>query len=65
MPNYEYECPVCGGREERNRPIADRDKLAMCRSCEDIHWMHRVPAAPGFKLVGAGFHANDYKTKRG
>ena len=30
MPTYDYDCLVCGRREERVRPIARRDDPAMC-----------------------------------
>jgi putative FmdB family regulatory protein len=63
MPNYEYKCPVCGGVEERQRPIAERDNVAICRECPGINAMDRLAAAPGFALVGAGFYQNDYKRK--
>jgi len=33
MPIYVYKCKRCSKREDRIRPIADRDELMLCQEC--------------------------------
>lgn len=50
MPTYDYDCPTCGKREERVRPIALRDDPAVCNRCACV--MERVVAAPLGRVRG-------------
>jgi putative FmdB family regulatory protein len=61
MPNYEYRCSA-GHTSEQHRSIDTRDHATACPQCGAM--MTRLPAAPGFKLVGAGFYQNDYRAKQ-
>lgn len=60
MPIYEYECPVCGAREERVRPIADMDAPVSCVNNPECNGagdapptMVRKPTAPAGTFPGA------------
>jgi putative regulatory protein, FmdB family len=60
MPNYDYRCRKCGARAEANVSIAQRDfDGPNCKACNGYP-MDREVSAPAFKLVGTGFHRNDY-----
>lgn len=59
MPTYTFRCETCSLNATHQRSISHRDCLPTCVWCGRP--MHRVPDAPNFKLVGSGFHVNDYK----
>lgn len=66
MPTYEYECPHCHTRYERQRAIAARDKGGFCaHGLSDRHMeafeLVRVQSSPSFTVKG--FNArNGYST---
>jgi putative FmdB family regulatory protein len=60
MPRYDFRCYECGNAE--NDRTARYEEIVVCKNCGGI--MNRLPAAPNFKLVGKGFHCNDYPKKR-
>lgn len=42
---YVYECPACGGTEERIRSISERNDQVSCMDCADT--MKRIPSFNG------------------
>jgi putative FmdB family regulatory protein len=61
MPSYTFRCDSCNIQNVHTRSISHRDHLPTCVWCGRP--MQRVPDAPNFKLVGSGFHVNDYAKK--
>ena len=58
MPSYHYSCPQCADEVTRfNIRVEMRDKQR-CDYCS--YPLARLLTAAEFKLVGKGFHANDY-----
>ena len=60
MPKYDYKCPECNSVSEYDRAMMDPHPV--CRHCNCV--MTQVFTSPtSFKLVGSGFHKNDYAPK--
>lgn len=64
MPRWDLVCEQCGA-EYPNKTFAsaeDRDRWLVHLVCDEPCFGRLVlkPSAPNFKLVGAGFHKNDY-----
>jgi putative FmdB family regulatory protein len=59
MPNYEFECPDCGGKIVLNMSADDRNLPVNCDKCDAI--MMRLISAPAVVFKGAGWETNDHK----
>lgn len=65
MPAWDFKCEHCHHVEHRMFPTfakmewSQEQGILTCEKCGCQ--LHRQHAAPAFKLVGSGFHANDYK----
>lgn len=54
---YEYACTKCSHKIEKFQTV----RIAMVLSCAVCgRAMERIISKSNFKLVGAGFHVNDY-----
>lgn len=63
MPRFDFECIKCG----KVRPdviLARYNSPTGHVVCLCGGEMRKMPAAPNFKLVGKGFHCNDYGRKQ-
>ena len=57
MPLYDYACSRCGLRQELLQP-SYMNPAPPCKACGKP--LTRLPPTSNFRLVGAGFHQNDY-----
>lgn len=68
MPRWDYVCETCGVRDERiyrrfeDAPDSVECDIATCAASGGK--MTRQPASGAFKLIGRGFHVNDYRGRR-
>ncbi len=60
MPNYVYECLLCGRQFEKIVPVAERRSTA-CLECG--HLSLKKPSSPAIQFKGSGFYVNDYGKK--
>jgi putative FmdB family regulatory protein len=61
MARYDFRCATCRITTEVTASIGARDLVVVtCPVCGSR--MARQPAAPAFKLKGAGFYRTDYDT---
>ncbi len=58
MPNYEYECCVCGKITEYTFRVGEASAEVMCWECGMP--ADRVLSVFTPVFVGSGFHCNDY-----
>jgi len=56
MPNYEYECQICGHRFERLQHFSD-EPLKLCPACAGP--VQRVIQPVGIIFKGSGFYITD------
>ena len=61
MPIYEYECKVCGHRQEAIQKMND-DPLVDCASCNKPE-LKKLISAPAFVLKGEGFYGTGSNPK--
>ncbi len=59
MPIYEYECKVCGHRQEAIQKMSD-DPLVECAACGKPE-LKKLVSAPAFRLKGTGWYETDFK----
>ena len=59
MPIYEYECKVCGHRQEAIQKMSD-DPLVECAACGKPE-LKKLVSAPAFRLKGTGWYGTDFK----
>ncbi len=58
MPTYAYKCSACNREYEALQKMSE-EPYKECPECKE-ETLHRVPQPFGFKLLGSGFHCNDY-----
>lgn len=61
MALYEYSCPVCGHKEDVNKPMSKRNEEVVCYVCNGT--MIRLVSSVAFHLKGTGWYSTDYKNK--
>lgn len=59
MPIYEYECKVCGHRQEAIQKMSD-EPLVECPACHKPE-LKKLVSAAGFRLKGGGWYETDFK----
>ena len=63
MPIYEYQCQVCGHKQEVMHRISETPSLE-CGAC-GAHELKKLISAVGFQLKGTGWYETDFKDKGG
>jgi len=62
MPNYEYQCKVCGKHLTKYQNMSDVP-LKICPSCGG-ELVRLFSGGGGVIYKGEGFYVNDYKKKK-
>ena len=59
MPEYHYECQICGYKKSEFLSIKEFDTVFNCPECK-TPLKKVVDGGPRFVLKGKGFHSTDY-----
>ena len=63
MPTYEYFCKNCGHKFDKFQAMS-AELLKKCPKCGKRRLIRLIGAGGGIIFKGAGFHCNDYGTKK-
>ena len=62
MPIYDFQCTICGLKDELMRKISEPTTIN-CPQCSQETFA-KMLSAPSFQLSGSGWYASDFKDKK-